>query len=52
MPAGLSEELRQSGALTTEFYLREAALLMALKSCGEGWLLQPKIMDMPNLEYR
>ncbi|CAL8472050.1 g11592 [Coccomyxa elongata] len=52
LPAGLSQELRQSGALTTEFYLREAAQLMALKSCGEGWLLQPKIMDMPNLEYR
>lgn len=32
--------------------LQEAAELVASRSCGEGWLLQPKIADMPEMEYR
>ena len=31
---------------------QEAAELVASRSCGEGWLLQPKIADMPEMEYR
>ena len=33
-------------------YLQEAAETVATKSCGEGWMLQPKIQHMPKLEYR
>ena len=32
--------------------VQEAAELVAKRSCGEGWLLQPKIADMPEMEYR
>ena len=32
--------------------MQEAAELVASRSCGEGWLLQPKISDMPEMEYR
>ena len=32
--------------------VQEAAELVASRSCGEGWLLQPKIADMPEMEYR
>ena len=32
--------------------VQEAAELVASRSCGEGWLLQPKISDMPEMEYR
>lgn len=52
LPAGLRSELHGSDAITTQPYLRKAAQLMTSRSCGEGWLLQPKIMDMPDLEYR
>lgn len=33
-------------------YLRKAAETLARESCGEPWLLQPKIEDMETLEYR
>lgn len=33
-------------------YLRAAAETLARESCGESWLLQPKILDMDSLEYR
>ena len=52
LPGGVPEEARQSGALATRPYLRAAAELVAGRSCTEGWLLQPKITDMPDLEYR
>ncbi|EIE23594.1 hypothetical protein COCSUDRAFT_63121 [Coccomyxa subellipsoidea C-169] len=52
LPADLPPDLQHSGAISTEPYLKKAAQLMASRSCGEGWLLQPKIMDMPDLEYR
>lgn len=41
-----------AGAVTTPMYLRKAAETMARESCGESWLLQPKILDMERLEYR
>ncbi|KAK9814732.1 hypothetical protein WJX72_010670 [[Myrmecia] bisecta] len=33
-------------------YLMDAARFIARESCGEGWLLQPKIAGMESLEYR
>jgi hypothetical protein len=33
-------------------YLRRAAEVLVRESCGEDWLLQPKILDMDSLEYR
>ena len=33
-------------------YLQKAAEAVAKRSCGEDWMLQPKIKDMPLLEYR
>ena len=41
-----------AGAVTTPMYLRKAAEAVAKESCGESWLLQPKIHDMELLEYR
>jgi hypothetical protein len=43
---------RWSRNVVTHPYLRAAAELAAASECGEGWLLQPKIVDMPDLEYR
>ncbi|BDA41509.1 hypothetical protein COCOBI_02-2900 [Coccomyxa sp. Obi] len=40
------------GAVSTPGYLRKAAEVLAKESCGEPWLLQPKIRDMESLEYR
>lgn len=51
-PEYTPEAVRLSGNLSTVPFLREAALLMLRQGCGEGWLLQPKIVDMPDLEYR
>ncbi|CAL8461766.1 g1297 [Coccomyxa elongata] len=39
-------------AVSTPGYLRKAAEVLAKESCGEPWLLQPKIRDMESLEYR
>ncbi|KAK9909018.1 hypothetical protein WJX75_006097 [Coccomyxa subellipsoidea] len=39
-------------AVSTPMYLRRAAEVLAKESCGEPWLLQPKIRDMESLEYR
>lgn len=33
-------------------YLQEAADFVLLNSCGEGFLVQPEIVDMSNSEYR
>lgn len=44
--------MRAAGLVTTEPYLLEAAQLLSSRSCGGGWLLQPHINDMPDLEYR
>eukprot|EP00884_Botryococcus_braunii_P004847 jgi/Botrbrau1/14363/Bobra.0014s0018.1 len=33
-------------------YLQEAAEFVLLNSCGEGFLVQPEIVDMSNSEYR
>ena len=52
LPERVPKEARATGALETRPYLRAAAELVTGKSCGEGWLLQPKISDMPDLEYR
>ncbi|EIE23347.1 hypothetical protein COCSUDRAFT_41613 [Coccomyxa subellipsoidea C-169] len=52
LPERVSEEVRASGLVTREPYLLEAAQLVSSRSCGEGWLLQPHIVDMPDLEYR
>lgn len=41
-----------AGAVSTPMYLRRAAEVLAKESCGEPWLLQPKIRDMESLEYR
>ena len=41
-----------TGAVGTPAYLRAAARVVARESCGEPWLLQPKIQDMDRLEYR
>lgn len=38
--------------LTVTGAAQEAAELIASRSCGEGWLLQPKVADMPEMEYR
>ena len=51
-PDHTPEGVRLSGNVSTVPYLREAALQMLKQGCGEGWLLQPKILDMPDLEYR
>lgn len=42
----------KTGAVSTPGYLRKAAEVLAKESCGEPWLLQPKIRDMESLEYR
>jgi hypothetical protein len=34
------------------FYLERPALVMYRYSCGETWLLQPKIRSMELLEYK
>jgi len=52
LPSGVAEEVRAAGLVTTEPYLLEAAQLLSSRGCGEGWLLQPHINDMPDLEYR
>lgn len=52
LPERVPEEVRASGLVTREPYLLEAAELVSSRSCGEGWLLQPHIVDMPDLEYR
>jgi hypothetical protein len=46
------EDVRASGLVTRDPYLKEAAELLTSRGCGEGWLLQPHIIDMPDLEYR
>ena len=51
-PDNTPEDVRQSENVSTVPFLREAALQMLKQGCGEGWLLQPKILDMPDLEYR
>ena len=51
-PKHTPEGVRLSGNVSTVPYLKEAALQMLKQGCGEGWLLQPKILDMPDLEYR
>lgn len=33
-------------------FLQDAAEFLARSSCGEGFLLQPKIIEMPRSEYR
>jgi hypothetical protein len=38
--------------VTTKQLLREAAEAVLKESCGEGFLLQPKIEDFDKLEYR
>ncbi|KAK9813200.1 hypothetical protein WJX72_010477 [[Myrmecia] bisecta] len=50
-PAAGLEELA-GPFVTRPMYLLEAAELMGREGCGEGWLLQPKIADMGDLEYR
>lgn len=40
------------GAVRKQPYLHKAAEFVAQKSCGEKWMLQPKISKMPQLEYR
>ena len=52
LPDSVPEDARDSGNLSTVSYLKSAALQMLKQGCGEGWLLQPKILDMPDLEYR
>ncbi|BDA47174.1 hypothetical protein COCOBI_10-0190 [Coccomyxa sp. Obi] len=52
LPSAVPEEVRASGLVTTEPYLAEAAQLLSSRGCGEGWLLQPHIIDMPDMEYR
>ena len=51
-PEYIQQGARETGNISTIPYLRQAASQMMQQSCGEGWLLQPKIMDMPDLEYR
>lgn len=51
-PQHTPEGVTQSGSVSTVPFLRDAALQMLKQGCGEGWLLQPKILDMPDLEYR
>jgi hypothetical protein len=41
-----------AGAVSTRPYLRAAAEVLARESCGEPWLLQPKVEDLELLEYR
>lgn len=52
LPFSVPDEVRASGLVTTEPYLLEAAQLLTSRGCGEGWLLQPHIIDMPDMEYR
>lgn len=52
LPYSVPDEVRESGLVTTEPYLLKAAQLLTSKGCGEGWLLQPHIVDMPDMEYR
>lgn len=51
-PEYIQQGARETGNISTIPYLRQTASQMLQQSCGEGWLLQPKIMDMPDLEYR
>ena len=51
-PQHTPEGVTQTGSVSTVPFLRNAALQMLKQGCGEGWLLQPKILDMPDLEYR
>ena len=51
-PQYTPEGVRHSGNVSTVPFLRDAALQMLKQGCGEGWLLQPKVSDMPDLEYR
>ena len=44
--------VKDSGNVSTKPFLRKAAMQMLKQGCGEGWLLQPKVLDMPDLEYR
>ena len=52
LPQHTPDGVRHSGDVSTVPFLRDAALQMLKQGCGEGWLLQPKILDMPDLEYR
>ncbi|KAK9905798.1 hypothetical protein WJX75_006443 [Coccomyxa subellipsoidea] len=52
LPSRVPEDVRASGLVTRDPYLKEAAELLTSRGCGEGWLLQPHIIDMPDLEYR
>ncbi|CAK0779312.1 hypothetical protein CVIRNUC_004740 [Coccomyxa viridis] len=52
IPEYMGEAVTRGGLVTTDPFLKEAAELVASRSCGEGWLLQPKISDMPEMEYR
>jgi hypothetical protein len=48
----LDSEAADGGLIVTDPYLLEIAERLVYRGCGEGWLLQPEIIDMPELEYR
>ena len=47
-----ASQCRLTQCLIATLNVQEAAELIASRSCGEGWLVQPKIADMPEMEYR